>query len=215
MFSKNLTKRLITIILAVVLCLTSGVSAFAGVIEVKDPKISAAVSGCTYGALYENDFMRYGLAKLYLPDYFLYPGEGDETDYMMSPDQTTMLSATRQFEVFEINYAATDKAGLEKSLKSADPNASIVDFQMDYVDGFPVVRYIANLTAGGVEQYVGEMIIFPYENTKETIRIYVYRLAESGYDEINSIFDSLYLSPDNVTTFEETQTIGLNRIVVK
>lgn len=215
MFSRNHIKRLMTIIFVVVFCLTSGFSAFAGMIEVKDPNISAAVSGCTYGALYENDFFRYGLAKLYLPDYFLYPGEGDETDYMMSPDQTTLLSATRQFEVFEINYKATDRAGIEKSLKSADPNATIVDFQQDYVDGFPVVRYIANLTAGGVDQYVGELILFPYENTKETIRVYVYRLAECGYDEINSIFDSLYVSPDNVTTFAETQTIGLNRIIVK
>ena len=178
------------------------------------PEVSLTDS-CFYGALYENDYVTYGLAKMYLPGYFLLPGEGDERDWLMSEDETVLFSATKQLEILEVSFSATSEESVLSTSSEDGSAASMVDFQKIYVGGFPVVRYIVHYTDAEMEQFIGELIIFPGETTTETLRVSMYELAEYGYDEINRAFDTLTISAENALTADDTQVIGLNRITVK
>ena len=182
------------------------------VIEIYD---SSLTDSCFYGALYQDGYLRYGMAKLYMPDYFLLPGEGDERDWLMSSDETCLFAANKQLEIIDVSFEASDEEGMLKSYTQSYSDASMVDYQKYYVNDFPVIRYIVRCTAEGTDQYVGELIVLPGETADETIRLSMYQLAESGYDEINQVFDSLDISREFAPSAEDTQVVGLNRITVK
>ena len=78
-----------------------------------------------------------------------------------------------------------------------------------------VVLAVTTKENAEMEQFIGELIIFPGETTTETLRVSMYELAEYGYDEINRAFDTLTISAENALTADDTQVIGLNRITVK
>ena len=65
--------------------------------------------------------------------------------------------------------------------------------------------------------YEGGFIVFPSETAKETIRLAMFVDVASGRTDadINLVLDTLQVSTDFALTYEDTQTMGLNRIVVK
>lgn len=174
-------------------------------------------SSCAYGALYENDYLIYGAARLYLPSYkTLLPGEGNETDYLMYWDQSRIFNANMQLEIGGVSYSGTAEEGMLSSVQSLFSDASMVKFEKTRVNGFQVVRYIIACTnVNGEEQYLGEMIIFPEDPAYETIRFGMVTAKDEGYSCINQTFDTLEISSDFILTYEDTQTKGVGRITVK
>lgn len=178
-----------------------------------DPSLTAS---CLYGALYENDDLTYGMARVHMPGYKLMAGEGDERDRLISLDRTNLVYTSQQLEIGGISYEASDADGILKSFsRSGVDNSAMVDFRKYEVDGYPVIRYIASGTVDGMEEYFGELIIFPGRKPSKTLRIGMEALAEGGLDVINRVFDTLKISRDFQLSPEDTNTMGLNRITVR
>lgn len=183
----------------------------------EDPDVRDAMGSCFYGGLYQNGSLRYGLTRLSVPGYSLLAGEGDERDWLISPDGACLLAVYRQPEILDISYDASTEEGLLDSYKQSYSDAAMISFEKLYVDGFPVIRYIVGYTANDTYQYQGELIVFPSETTDETIRLAMFVDVARGYgaDDIHQILDTLEVSPDFRVKAEETGVMGLNRITVK
>ena len=187
-----------------------------GIIEVTGD-VSAAMSSCMYGGLYQNGTLQYGMTKLTAPGYFLLPGEGDERDWLISENSTCLLAAYKQNEIMGVSYNASTEATLLESFRNTYGSAEMIDYRKTEVNGFPVIRYIVAYTDSDVYLYEGGLIVFPSETTKETIRLCMFAdIASGGSDsDINPILDSLQVSSSFKLTYDDTQTMGLNRITVK
>lgn len=174
-------------------------------------------SSCAYGALYENDYLTYGAARLYLPYYdSLLSGEEEGEDYLVYYDQTRLFNVNRQSEIGGVSYDATTQEGILASAQSLFPNAAVVKFDKYRVNGYKVVHYILECTnADGVEQYLGEMIVFPSDPAYETIRFGMVVTRDEGYSCINQTFDTMEISSDFILRYEDTQTMGVGKITVK
>ena len=186
-----------------------------GVIQINPDVLPSLTDSCIYGALYQDGYVTYGLARVYMPGYFLLPGEGDERDWLMSEDGTCLFSASKQLELMEISYANSTEESIMQSFTQEDAAVTMVDFQKTNVGGFPVVRYIVHYVTADMDQYAGELIVFPGETARETLRMSIFQLAEAGYEEINQVFDTLHIFADHALSAEDTGVIGLNRITVK
>ncbi len=185
----------------------------ATVVQDDDPNLTAS---CLYGALYENGDLTYGMARVHMPGYKLMAGEGDERDRLISLDRTNLVYTSQQLEIGGISYDASDADGILKSFsRSGVDNSAMVDFRKYEVDGYPVIRYIASGTVDGMEEYFGELIIFPGRKPNKTLRIGMEALADGGLDVINRVFDTLKISRDFQLSPEDTNTMGLNRITVR
>lgn len=185
----------------------------ATVVQDDDPSLTAS---CLYGALYENGDLTYGMARVHMPGYKLMAGEGDERDRLISLDRTNLVYTSQQLEIGGISYDASDADGILKSFsRSGVDNSAMVDFRKYEVDGYPVIRYIASGTVDGMEEYFGELIIFPGRKPNKTLRIGMEALADGGLDVINRVFDTLKISRDFQLSSEDTNTMGLNRITVR
>ena len=170
---------------------------------------------CFYGALYENDDLTYGLARVHLPGYHLMPGEGDVQDYLCSADQSTLFYPTKRLEI-GISYDASDSDSILNSYSgSSMSNVSMIDFRKYEVDGYPVIRYIISCTVDGMDEYIGELIICPGKQPSETLRMCMETLSSNGYGAIDQVFDTLDISTAYALSADDTQTMGLNRITVK
>lgn len=179
--------------------------------------ITNAMDSCLRGAIYQDGYVRYGLARLYVPGYTLLPGEGDDRDWLISPDNSLLFAADRQLEIPEVSYDTSDEAGMLNSYKQAYSDATMIDYQKYHVNGFPVIEYVVGYTADGVYQYQGELIVFPSETTGKTIRLAMFVDVASGYgkEHIDQVFDTLQISPDYQVSSGEADFVGLNRITVK
>ena len=170
---------------------------------------------CFYGALYENDDLTYGLARVHLPGYHLLPGEGEAQDYLCSADQTTLFYTNKKVE-FSISYDATDAEAILNSFSGSNmSNVSMIDFRKYEVDGYPVIRYIISCTVDGMDEYIGELIVCPGKQPSETLRMCMETLSSNGYGAIDQVFDTLDISTAYALSADDTQTMGLNRITVK
>lgn len=187
-----------------------------GIIEVTGD-VSAAMSSCMYGGLYQNGTLQYGMTKLTVPGYSLLPGEGDERDWLISENSTCLLAAYKQNEIMGVSYNASTEATLLESFRNTYGSAEMIDYRKTEVNGFPVIRYIVAYTDSDVYLYEGGLIVFPSETTKETIRLCMFAdIASGGSDnDINPVLDSLQVSSSFKLTYDDTQTMGLNRITVK
>ena len=126
-----------------------------------------------------------------------------------------MFTCTKQLEIIDISYEASDREGMIKSFGD-DVTIILVDYQKYYLGDYPVIRYIARTDMYGPERYVGELIVFPSETANETIRLQMYSTIEGGYEEINSVFDTLNIVPAEFAPSAENSTmVGFNRITVK
>ena len=187
-----------------------------GIIEVTGD-VSTAMSSCMYGGLYQNGTLQYGMTKLTVPGYSLLPGEGDERDWLISENSTCLLAAYKQNEIMGVSYNASTEATLLESFRNTYGSAEMIDYRKTEVNGFPVIRYIVAYTDSDVYLYEGGLIVFPSETTKETIRLCMFAdIASGGSDsDINRVLDSLQVSSSFKLTYDDTQTMGLNRITVK
>ena len=187
-----------------------------GIIEVTGD-VSVAMSSCMYGGLYQNGTLQYGMTKLTAPGYSLLPGEGDERDWLISENSTCLLAAYKQNEIMGVSYNASTEATLLESFRNTYGSAEMIDYRKTEVNGFPVIRYIVAYTDSDVYLYEGGLIVFPSETTKETIRLCMFAdIASGGSDsDINPVLDSLQVSSSFKLTYDDTQTMGLNRITVK
>ena len=187
-----------------------------GIIEVTGD-VSTAMSSCMYGGLYQNGTLQYGMTKLTVPGYSLLPGEGDERDWLISENSTCWLAAYKQNEIMGVSYNASTEATLLESFRNTYGSAEMIDYRKTEVNGFPVIRYIVAYTDSDVYLYEGGLIVFPSETTKETIRLCMFAdIASGGSDsDINRVLDSLQVSSSFKLTYDDTQTMGLNRITVK
>lgn len=181
-------------------------------------EITDAMDSCCRGAIYEDGELRYGLTKLSIPGYSLLPAaEGEDRDYLISPDGIHLVAATWQAEIIDVSYEASDGQSICDSYAALFPDAAMEGFEKYYVNGYPVVRYIVRYTADGVSRYHGELVIFPAAVTDETIRLAVFADVAYGLgtDGINKIFDTLQVSHEFRVTENDTNVIGFNRITVK
>lgn len=170
---------------------------------------------CAYGALYQDGYLTYGMTKLHMPGYTLLPGEAGERDYLMNADGSCMFASNKQMEILEISFDATNRESMLKSLQNIDSNAELVDYEEYYINGYPIIRCISRCNVEGTDQYIGELIVFPAEVTKETIRLNMYELAEYGYEEISTVFESLNIYPHFAPKASDTNVFGFNRITVR
>lgn len=187
-------------------------------------------SYCNKGALYQDGYLTYSLAKVHLPGYTLDSGEGDEADWLISPDGNSAFSVDRVMDA-GTSYKESDAEGILESIgkgdgtqlmmmnSSADANPytdiSMVDFRKYEICGHPVIRYIVKYTYNDVEQYSGELILFEGETANfYTVRLLMDSRAEIGHGEIDRVFDSLQFSPEFALGSEYPQT-GVNKITVK
>ena len=179
--------------------------------------IDEAMDSCFNGALYQDGYVRYGMAKLYIPGFSLLPGEGDDRDWLISPDNALLFAASRQLEIPEVSFDSSNEEGMLKSYEQAYSDVSMIDYQKYYLQGFPVIEYTVCYSADGFYQYQGELIIFPKETTDKTIRLTMFLDVSSGLgiNEINQVFDTLQLSTDYQVTAYEADVVGMNRITVK
>lgn len=178
---------------------------------------SIAMSSCIYGGLYQNGSLRYGMTKLTAPGYSLLPGEGDERDWLISENGACLIAADKQNEIMGASYDATTELDLLGSYINAYGSTEMTDFRKMEVNGFPVIRYTVYYTDGGIYMCEGGYIVFPSETAFETIRLVMFAdIASGGSDaDINCVLDTLQISTDFALTYEDTQTMGLNRITVK
>ena len=182
-----------------------------GLINLSKP---SPVSNCFYGALYRNGTLTYGSARLRLSGYQLLDGENNGTDFLISSDETVLLNVNKTSEI-NVSYDATDEKGILSSFAgSSSSNVKMVSFKKYTVDGYPVIRYILRGTEGGVDQYIGELIVFPSKTASELMRINMLALAEVGTGPIDQVFDTLAISPDYDVS-GETDDFGINQITAK
>lgn len=168
--------------------------------------------GCLYGALYQNNYLTYGQARVHAPGYSLMPGEGGTRDYLCTSDRSTLLYTTKKYEV-GISYDATDKDSILNSYQNSGiTDMKMVDFRKYEKDGYPVVRYIMSGKVNGTEEYIGELIVLHEKKPTETLRFCMETLASNSYQEINEIFDSLDISSFYVLKNADTQNMGIDRI---
>ena len=171
---------------------------------------------CDKGALYQDGYLTYSLARVHLPGYELVQGEGDEDDFLKSADGNSVFSADRALEG-GTSFKASDADGILESINLLTGDASMVDFRKYEICGHPAIRYIVKYTQEDKDLYGGELIIF--ESKAESLNAYTVRLmmtsqAEIGQGEIDRVFDSLQFSPD-FALGEEYPNIGKNKITVK
>lgn len=168
--------------------------------------------GCLYGALYENDYLTYGQARVHAPGYSLLPGDGGARDYLCTSDRSTLLYTTKKYEA-GISYDATDRDSILNSYQNSGiTDIQMVDFRKYEKDGYPVVRYILSGKVNGTEEYIGELIVLPEKKPTETLRFCMETLASNSYKGINEVFDSLDISSSYVLKNADTQNMGIDRI---
>lgn len=195
---KGFFSRLLSIIItvAIVFAVRYGVEAlFSGDIKLGGISASKLTEDCKDGALYENGYLTYGLARLKLSGYTLVEGS---SDYLTSSDHSKSLEITYALEN-DASYSASSKQGIQNSymFDVNYKNVNVEQFSKYKVEGFGVVEYIMKATAtNGVDMYVGELIIFPKNTTDRTIRFIMYSDASNGISSISSVFDTLQISED-------------------
>ncbi|MBP3540781.1 MAG: zinc ribbon domain-containing protein [Clostridia bacterium] len=170
-------------------------------------------NGCSYGALYQDDYLTYGMARLHMPGFSHMPDES--RDWLISSDNSSLFSVDRQLEV-NISYDASDRDGILKSyIQGGVSDASMAVFRKYMVNGSPVILYIVRGTVDGTDEYIGELIIFPNKEPSETLRLSMVNLASIGYGRITQVFDTLEISPDYTLSAGDTQGMGYTRITAK
>ena len=195
---------------------TPAQSSGTGVVDIQTTGLISAMSDCINGALYENGYLRYGFARLSLPDYQLHTDDQSSMgDYLLSQDGYSLFNAMLQREPMGVSYEATVENDLLESIRSAYPDARMIDFRKEQQDGAYVIRAIYRYTDNGTDLYTGELILMPEESCRETIRLYLFQNAEIGYDRINQVFDSLSISAEYAPSSSETTEFGYNQITVK
>lgn len=198
---KGFFSRLLSIIItvAIVFAVRYGVEAlFSGDIKLGGISASKLTEDCMDGALYENGYLTYGLARLSLPGYVHGEETGDDGEYLISPDGTKIIKISYAFED-DVSYSSSNKQGIQNSYMF-DVNykdVTIEEFSKYKVEGFGVIEYIAKGTMiNGPEVYVGELVIFPKNTTNRTMRFIMTSLATNEISSISSVFDTLQISED-------------------
>jgi len=183
-----------------------------GIVE-KDQR--AMTESCVHGALYQDGYLYYGTTRLHMPGYFLLPGENGEQDLLVSSDETCMFAVNKQIELMGVSFDASTEAEMLQSYQQAYGDATMILYEKVYVQGYPVIRYIVRCTVDGIDEYIGEVIVFPGETTKETIRLTMYKLADSGYGEVEQVLDSLDIRPEYAPEADDTNVIGYTCITAR
>ncbi len=171
---------------------------FSGGFKLGGISASKLTADCNSGALYENEYLTYGLARLSLSGYSHGQETGDAGEYLVSRDGTKVMEVSYPMEN-DVSYASSNKQGIQNSyMFDVDfKNVTIEEFSKYKVEGFGVIEYIAKGTmTDGPEVYVGELIIFPKNTANRTIRFMMTSLAQNGITSISSVFDTLQISED-------------------
>lgn len=198
---KGFGARLLSIIIVVAVYFVVRYGAetlFSGGIKLGGISASKLTEDCIDGALYENGYLTYGLARLSLPGYSHGEESGDAGQYLISRDGTKIMEVSYPTED-KVSYASSNKQGVQNSyMFDVDfQNVTIEEFSKYKVEGFGVIEYIAKGTlTGGNDVYVGELIIFPKNTANRTVRFIMTSLAENGITSVSSVFDTLQISED-------------------
>lgn len=175
------------------------------------------MASCLNGALYKDGYLTYGLARIYIPGCSLLENTGSTVDYLVTNDMTTMVSVNQHIEVGNVSFDATQGEDILSSYTSDShyANVSMHDFKKYEVNGYPVISYIAAITYDGLDEYIGELIIFPSKTPGKTMRISIETLASNGYGVITQAFDTLAISADYEVKSGDTDYTGITRITVR
>ncbi len=171
---------------------------FSGGFKLGGISASKLTEDCTDGALYENGYLTFGLARLSLPGYTYGEGTGGDDPFLISADETKIMEVRYPIED-KVSYASSNKQGFLNSYMF-DVNlkdVTIEEFSKYKVEGFGIIEYIAKGTmTNGNDVYVGELIIFPKNTANRTVRFIMTSLAENGITSVSSVFDTLQISED-------------------
>lgn len=175
------------------------------------------MASCMNGALYKDGYLTYGLARIQIPGYSLLENTGSTVDYLVSSDRTTMVGVNQRIETINASFDATQGEDILYTYTSDShyTNVSMYDFKKYEVNGYPVISYVAAITYDGLDEYIGELIIFPGKNPGKTMRITMETLASNGYGGITQAFDTLAISADYEVKSGDTDYTGITRITVK
>lgn len=179
-----------------------------------DSDVMDAVNSCLRGAVYENDYLRYGFCRLHMPDYKLFSDDENQTDYLIHTKSSAQLGVNRVYEI-NASFDVADEEKMLKSLQKDYPDAKMVSYSEYKVSGFPVIRYIAQYTVNDTKMYGAELIILTSEPASSSIRFDMDIRAKEGYDEINKVFDTLSISADYRVMPEDSTNMGIMRITAK
>ncbi|MBQ3079469.1 MAG: zinc ribbon domain-containing protein [Clostridia bacterium] len=181
--------------------------------QTANPSLTAS---CKYGALYKDGYLTYGLARLKMPGFYLLPGENGTGDYLVSNDQSVYLNCNLITYQQQISYEQTTKDSLLSSLRSGTmKDAQMIDCSKSYIDDYYVIYYYAKGTINGIEEYIGELIVFPSKNTKETMHFMMESLNSKSLDQMSQIIQSLDISSSYKLASEDTGSLSPNSITVK
>ena len=184
-----------------------------GTITLKNPPLT---DSCLYGGLYQDGYLTYGLARVTAPGYSLVNGEGANSDYLLSADQETLISVNKQIEVGVSYEKTTEQSMLSSITANANiSNAKMINFKKYTVDGYYVIRYIAQCTVNGGDKYFGELIVFPDASPANTLRFYMETIKYNGFTAINQVFDTLSISSAYALKAGDTVDFGVNQITQK
>lgn len=156
------------------------------------------VSSAQKGALYENDYLTYGLARIHAPMYTHVDVSGSDGDHLLSLDGSKIITVYLNDES-NVSYSKTSKESMKNSFlfNSYVNNVIIEEFSKYEVNGVKVAECIISCsTTNGAKQYIGELIIFPKEKPDQTLRISMGSDARNGITSISSVFDTLRISED-------------------
>ncbi|MBR3928595.1 MAG: zinc ribbon domain-containing protein [Clostridia bacterium] len=179
-----------------------------------DSDMLDALNSCIRGAVYENGYLRYGFARLHMPDYKLLSDEEDQIDFLLHTKNSAQLCINKVIE-FNTSIDANDEEKTLKSLQKELPDAKMVSYSEYKVGGLPVIRYIVRHTINDTEWYTAQLIVLTSEPASYSIRFQLMVKAKDGYDEINKVFDTLSISADYRVMPEDSTNMGIRRITAK
>ena len=189
---------------------------FIGDIFDKKSDVSLTES-CTYGAVYQNGYITYGLARVFVHDCILQPGSGTTPDRLLKSNGTTIITVNNPTELTgTLSYDAITEQDIKDAYNhSAITNVEIVEFEKYTEEGYPVLMYVIGCTINGVDQYVGELVIFPEKEASDTLRISIQTAQSNSTSPITAVYDTLVISPDFALTMDDTNSADCTSIIAK
>lgn len=203
--------RLFTLILCVCVyfLVRNGVEGlFSGDFKIGGISKSELIDDASRGGIYKDGYLTYGLARLHAPGYTVVKSSSSNGDYLLSSDSSKLIRVNLNIEN-DVSFSATTKESIQNSyiFNVNISDAKVQEFSKYKVEGFNVVEYIISCKVGGVDEYIGELIVFPSSKPSSTLRFSMESLSSNGIRSISSVFDTLDISKDYDYELPETHLI--------
>lgn len=171
-------------------------------------------AACAYGALYKDEQLTYGAARLQMPGYTLIPRSKTENDVLFSAETDCLFMADYMEKSQAFSFEEITQDDFTKIFQNTVPNVSRVDFKKYTVDGYPVIRFCTQGTTDNDEICMAVLMIMPETVSKGAIYLMLLGGSEAE-DYIQGVLDTLEISSDFAPSYEDTGIKGTKRITQK